>query len=438
MLQLLYNAADLIVVGQFGSDNSLAAVGSTSALINLIINLLVGFSIGASVVVGNRFGAKDEEGVHKAVGSSLTVALIGGVFVGVIGIIFSPVFLTWMQSPENVIGLSSLYLRIYFIGCPFNMLYLFASGILRAVGDTKHPMIYLTISGIINVVLNLVLVIVFKLDVAGVAIATVVSQCFSAFFTVRLLVKSNSIVRFRMEYVNLEKNTLLTIIKIGLPAGIQGMVFSISNVIIQSSVNGFGTAVVNGVTCSAENVIAGNSASANIESFVYMGMNSVYQTALAFTSQNYGAGKIKSLRKIMGYCLGLVTAIGLIMGVGASMAGKFLCSIYSKNPEVIAVGSMRLMFVALPYCLCGMMDTMVGCLRGVGYSVFPMIGSMVGACGSRLLWIFTIFQTHHTLQMLYISYPISWGLTVTAHFITFMIVLHQINKRYDESLKQTI
>lgn len=426
MLQFLYNAADLIVVGNFASSLSLAAVGSTSSLINLIINVLVGFSIGAAVIVGNRYGARDREGLKKAVGTSITVALIGGILCGAVGVIFARRFLIWMSTPDEVLSLATLYLQIYFLGLPANMLYLFGASILRSVGDTRHPLVFLSLAGVVNVGLNLVLVIVFQMDVAGVAIATIASQFLSAFLVLRLLMTRDSLVRFSFADLKIDRSSFWTILKIGFPAGLQGTIFSISNVIIQTAVNGFGDTVISGVAVSSANVVAGNSAASSIEGFVYIAMNAVYQTSLAFTSQNYGSGKIKNLSRIMAYCLAFVFLIGLVLGVTTTLFGRTIVGLYSRDPEVIVTGAFRLRYVSLPYALCGMMDTMVGCLRGVGKSILPMVSSLIGVCGVRLGWIFLVFSTHHTLDMLYICYPISWLAALIFHFVSYGLILHRL------------
>ena len=404
ILQLLYNAADLIVVGNFSGDkDALGAVGSTSALINLIVNLFMGLSVGTNVVVAKLYGSKDYSKLSSIVHTSLLSSFIIGILLGVFGYLFSGNLLHLMH---NDLKLSKIYLEIYFIGMPVNLLYNFAAAILRAVGDTKRPLYYLTISGIINILLNLLFVVAFNMSVAGVAIATVISQVVSCVLVMITLFKTKQPYRFRFHELRIDGKALWEITKIGLPAGIQSSIFSISNVIIQSSVNQFGTIAMNG-----------NSAAQSVEGFVYTSMNSVYHAALAFTSQNYGAKCEKNIKKITIYSLIIVTMIGLMMGVPLFIFGKQVLTIYTKIPEEIKVGYIRLHYLCLPYFLCGIMDVMVGILRGLGYSTVPMIVSILGVCGFRILWIYAIFyqitdfSSYTHLNYLYISYPISWIIT---------------------------
>lgn len=413
MLQLLFNAADIIVVGRFAGDNSLAAVGSTSALINLLVNFFMGLSIGTNVLVSRYYGARHDEHLSDTVHTSMMVSIVGGVILAVIGFFFSKTFLIWMQSPVEVLPLASLYLKIYFLGMPASMIYNFGSAILRAVGDTKRPMYYLSLAGVVNVVLNLFFVIVWHMDVAGVAIATVISQIISAILIIRCLIKEKGMYRLDLRKLSVNREILGKIFRIGLPASFQGMLFSISNVIIQSSVNSFGAVIV-----------AGNSAGANIEGFVYMGMNAFYQAAISFVGQNVGANKYDRVGKIAIRAEILVILTGIIMGNVGYYFGENLLSFYSKSPDVIAAGMVRLLYILVPYCLCGMMDVMVGVLRGLGYAVMPMIVSLIGACGLRLAWIFTFFQQprFHETKYLYITYPVSWAVTFLTHVICYFIV----------------
>ncbi len=418
ILQLLYNAADLIVVGTFSKvPNALGAVGSTSALINLIVNLFMGLSVGANVMSASAFAAKDENKLSKIIHTSITVSVITGIFLGIIGFIFARQFLEWMHSPIDLIDLAVIYLKIYFLGMPFNMLYNFAASILRGVGDTKRPLIFLSIAGMINVVLNIVFVVAFKMDVDGVAIATVISQIVSCILIMSCLCKTKEIYHFSFKKIAIHKKELGEIIKIGLPAGIQSSIFSISNVIIQTSVNQFGSIAVNG-----------NSAAQSIEGFVYISMNAVYHAALAFVGQNIGVKKYNNIPKITWYCLAFVSMVGIILGGGLFLLGRYVTMIYTTVPEEIDVSLIRLHYLCLPYFLCGIMDVMVGILRGFGYSVLPMIVSILGVCGFRILWIYTIFyQTTNfadpkDLHSLYISYPISWIVTFLVHYLTYIIV----------------
>ena len=394
VLQLLFNAADIVVVGRWAGDNSLAAVGSNTALIGLLTNLFVGLAVGANTLAAKYYGAHDQEELRKTVHSSMLLSLISGLILTVVGVVGARTILIWMQTPANVLDLATLYLRIYFLGMTATMVYNFGSALLRAEGDTQRPLYFLSLAGVVNIILNLFFVIVMKLDVAGVAIATVISQCISASLVVRCMVKDLGPLHLDLRQLRLHKKTLGRILRIGLPAGFQGILFSLSNVVIQSSVNSFG-----------EIIMAGNSAAANIEQFVYVSMNALYQATISFTSQNLGAGNYHRIRKIMIRAQLCVLAVGILLGNAATLCGHTLLSIYSRSPEVIEAGLVRLGIVSRTYALCGMMDVMVGGLRGIGYSVTPMLVSLIGACGLRLLMIATIFQmpAFHSIQMLYWS-----------------------------------
>ena len=421
VLQLFFNAADVIVVGQFAGDNSLAAVGSTGSMVNLLTNVFMGLSVGANVLVARYFAAKQEEELRKTVHTAITISVICGILLAIIGIVAAKQILTWMQSPEEVIDLSTLYLRIYFLGMPATMAYNFGAAILRGVGDTKRPLYYLAFSGVINVVLNLIFVVLFHMDVAGVALATVISQCISAFLVLRCLSKEESAIRLEKEHLGVDKDILVRILQIGLPAGVQGSLFSLSNVVIQSSVNGFGATIV-----------AGNSAAANIEGFAYVAMNAFAQAVVAFVSQNIGAGKYERINKIVITTQICVLTVGLLLGNGIYLLGKPLVGLYSDNGAVIAAGIKRLSIICTTYALCGMMDVMVGALRGLGYSVMPMIVSLLGACAFRIAWISVFFQIErfHTIDTVYFAYPISWTLTVCVHAICFLVVRRRLKKRW--------
>ena len=412
ILQLLFNAADVIVVGRWSGKEALAALGSNTSLINLMVNLFVGFSVGTNVVVARDLGAGREEDVRDSVHTSIALSLVSGVVLMGLGLLLSRQMLELMGSPEDVIGLAAVYLRIYFCGMPGNMLYNFGAAILRAQGDTKRPLYFLTAAGIINVILNLVFVIVFHMDVAGVALATIISQYVSAILVLLTLMRDKGPLRVDLRALRLDMKVVRRILQVGLPAGFQGMVFSISNVVIQSSINSFGSTVV-----------AGSAASSNIEGFVYAGMNAFYQTALTFTSQNYGACECKRVDRIMGLCLLYSGLIGLVLGNLAYLFGYPLGSIYAPGQEeVIAQAVDRLSICCTTYFLCGLMDTQVGVLRGIGYSVVPMIVSLVGSCALRLLWVATIFQLNRTPEMLYLSYPVSWAITAATHFVFFLFI----------------
>ena len=418
ILQLLFNAADVIVVGRFAGSEALAAVGSTGALTNLLVNMFIGMSVGANVLVARYYGGKQEDEVSRTVHTSMIVSAVGGVILAVLGIILAKPLLTLMDTPENVIGHSVLYMRIYFLGMPVMLVFNFGSAILRAIGDTRRPLFYLIIARVINVVLNLWFVIGFHMGVAGVALATVISQCVSTALIVRSLLQSEGCFRLQLDRFHMDWEKFGKIAAIGLPAGLQGSLFSVSNVLIQSSVNSFGSVAM-----------AGNTAASNIESFVYVAMNSVHQTAVSFTSQNLGGKQFDRIRKILIECLLFVTAIGLVMGNGAYLLGNHLLSFYSAEAEVIVYGLQRMKIICISYFLCGVMDVLVGSIRGLGYAVMPMVVSLLGACVFRVVWIYTFFQWDRTLRMLYISYPISWALTAAVHLICFIVVFRKIKRK---------
>ncbi len=413
ILQLMFNAADVIVVGRFAGDNSLAAVGCTGSLINLLINLFVGLSVGTNVMTARHYGAKQKTELHATVHTSIMIAICGGLLLTVIGTVFTKGILEIMGTPEPVLPLAALYLRIYFFGMLPNMLYNFGSAILRAVGDTRRPMYYLMIAGVINVVLNLLFVIVFKMDVAGVALATIISQTISAVLVLQCLIRSKSDIRLVLKQLKIDKRELKNIIRIGVPAGLQGCIFSLSNVVIQSSINSFG-----------EIVVSGSSASSNLEGFVYVAMNAFHQAAIAFVSQNMGAGRYSRIGRVGICAVVCVTVTGLLLGRMELFFGEQLLGIYTTSPKVIEAGMARMRIIDSTYFLCGLMDVMVGILRGIGYSVMPMIVSLVGACGTRLVWIATVFQIerYHKVETVYISYTFSWLLTFAVHFICFLII----------------
>ena len=420
ILQLLYNAADIIVVGRFTGPTALAAVGSTGSLINLIVNLLIGLSVGASVCVANFYGAGREKDVRETVHTAMLISVIGGVIVAVVGMVFAKTFLGWMGSPDDVIDQATLYLRIYFAGMPLTMAYNFASAIFRALGDTKRPLYYLAVSGLVNVILNLIFVIVFKMGVAGVATATVVAQAVSTTLIILCMIRSHSVIHLQRDMLRIHGDKLKEIVRVGLPAGLQGTIFSISNVLIQSSINSFGSIA-----------IAGNSASSNLEGFMYTSMNSVYQAALSFAGQNMGARKYSRLKKVLCNCLAIVTGIGIGMGAIMYLFRYQLLGIYSSDMDVINFGIERLELFCLTYFTCGAMDVMVGQMRGMGYSIVPMIVSLVGVCGIRIVWIFTVVKASNSLLTLYMSYPVSWVVTLAVHFSTFLYVYRKVKQRTD-------
>ena len=419
MLQLLFNAADIIVVGSYCGDNSLAAVGSNSALINLLTNVFIGLSIGANVLMAKFYGAGHSKSMDETLHSAMLLSLVSGVILTVIGEIFARQLLILMRTPPAILDLATVYLRIYFIGMPAMMIYNFGSAIMRAVGDTQRPLYFLLAAGVINVALNLLLVICFKMDVAGVAIATVMSQTVSAALVVICMMRDKGAIHFEPRRMRLKKDKVLGIIRVGLPAGFQGSIFSLSNVFIQSSINTFG-----------EVVVAGNSAAANIEGFVYMGMNAFHHATLSFTGQNMGAGRYDRIKRVLFTGLACVSVTGLALGWLAVIFGKPLLGIYTDNPAAIEAGMVRLLMICGPYLLCGVMDVMVGSIRGMGYAILPMSISLVGACGLRLVWLATVYQIprFHTTQIIYMSYPVTWAITFLADVICF-IIIWQIRKR---------
>lgn len=421
ILQLLFNAADIVVVGRFAGDNSLAAVGSTSSLINLLTNLFVGLSVGVNVLVSRYYGAGQNEELKDTIHTAITLSMISGVFLTIVGFLGAKQILQWMQTPEDVLPLAALYMRVYFLGMTAVMVYNFGSAILRAVGDTKRPLYYLSVAGSVNVVLNLVFVILFKLDVAGVGLATAISQCISAVLVIRCLALEKSAIHLDLKKLKIHQDKLKRILQIGLPAGFQGTLFSFSNVIVQSSINSFGPVVV-----------AGSSASANIEGFVYVAMNAFHQAAISFTGQNVGAGKYERINRILFCSIGCVVVVGLVLGNVTYYFGETLAGIYTGNPEVIAQSMIRLKYLCVPYFLCGIMDVMVGVLRGLGYAIMPMLVSLVGACGLRLLLIATIFRMEefHNIHTVYATYPISWFVTAAAHIICFVIVRRKLSRQW--------
>jgi len=423
ILQLLFNAADMIVVGRWVGSDALAAVGSTGSLVNLIVNVFIGLSVGTNVLVARYYGAGQEKELSETVHTAVTSAVICGVVLIFIGFFVSPFALELMGSPEEVLEQSVVYLRIYFAGMPAMMVYNFGSAILRAVGDTKRPLYFLSVAGVINVLLNLFFVIVCRLGVAGVALATTISQCVSAFLVVVCLMKSEAIYKLSLNKLRIYKHKLFMMIRIGVPAGLQGAIFSMSNVLIQSSINSFGA-----------DVMAGNSAASNLEGFVYTAMNTFHQSAVSFTSQNYGAKKFDRIGKIMLYCVLCVTVVGLVMGIGLYLLGEPLLGLYATETEVIKIGMIRFFWISCPYFLCGLMDTLVGVIRGMGYAIMPMIVSLTGACLLRVIWIYTVFAADRRLEVLYFSYPFSWTVTAFVHLMCFFVVYRKLRKKYDSEI----
>lgn len=421
ILQLLFNAADIVVVGQFDSSDAMAAVGSTSSLNNLIVNMFLGLSAGGSVVVAQYFGMKSRQDVEETVHTAILLGFISGLVLVAAGMFLAEPMLVLMGTTPDVIDQSVLYMRIVFAGMPAMMVYDFGAGILRAVGDTRRPLVYLFCGGVVNVAFNLFFVIVCHLGVAGVAIGTVMSQCIAAFLTVRCLMKTEDCYGIRLRELRIVKHKLLRILRVGVPTGIQGAMFSISNVVIQSSINSFDSSII----------VAGNTASGNIEGFVYTAMNAFYQASLTFTSQNVGAHQTRRILPVLGWSLLCVTVVGVATGVLAVLFGPQLLGIYSPDEEVIAYGLERLRLICLTYFLCGTMDVVTGSIRGLGPSVTPAVISLLGVCGLRIVWIYTVFAAHRSLMVLYLSYPVSWLITLVVNIICFAVFFKRWKKRIE-------
>ncbi|MBM6915714.1 MATE family efflux transporter [Gemmiger formicilis] len=415
VLQLLFNAADIIVVGRYAGHTALAAVGSTSSLINLLVNLFVGLSVGANVLIARSYGAGRMEAVHKGVHTAMLTALVGGIALIFVGLAASRPMLSLMGTPDDVIDQAALYLRIYFVGAPSLLVYNFGAAILRAVGDTRRPLYFLTLAGVLNVILNLVFVVVFSMGVAGVALATILSQTLSAWLIVLCLMHNTGAFQLVLQELRIDKEQFQEILRIGVPAGIQGMVFSLSNVVIQSSVNSFGSAVM-----------AGNTAASNIEGFVYTCMNAVSQTSMSFVSQNVGAKRFARVDQVVLRCMLLSAGVGILLGNSAYLLGRWLLGIYTPEPQVITYGLYRMSVVCTTYFLCGWMDCLACSVRGLGSSMLPMIVSILGACVLRIIWVMTLFQWERTQLCLYLSYPVSWAITAAVHLICFLILRRKI------------
>ncbi len=420
ILQLLFNAADIIVVGRFAGDNALAAVGSNTSIIGLLTNLFIGLSVGANVTVGRFYGARRAKELSDTVHTTITLGLVSGVLLTIVGIGISRPILVLMGMPDEVLPLAVLYLRIYFLGMTGTMIYNFGSAILRAIGDTRRPLYYLAFSGVVNVSLNLFFVIILDMSVAGVGAATAISQTLSAFFILRCLMKEEGALKLEVKKLCLHKDKALAIFRIGVPSGVNGMVFSLTNMLIQASVNSFGAIVV-----------AGSAAAANIENFIYFAMNAFYQATISFTSQNVGAKRVSRIDRVLKRGLICVVVIGLLMGLLAVTFGETLLGIYSTNDAVIASGMERLQIIGMTYFLCGAMEVFTGALRGMGYSLVPMIISIVGVCGIRILWIMTIFQLpkFHTVEMLFMTYPVTWAITLTALLVMFFVMRKHLREK---------
>ena len=418
VLQLLFNAADTVVVGQFAGNEALAAVGSVQPVIGLLINVFNGLSMGAGVIVARYYGSGVQKDISNAVHTSIAMALVCGLACMVVGELFVHQLLVAVGIPENVMPHAQIYTRIYFAGVPFLVLYNFSAAILRSVGDTRRPLMYLTLAGVINVLLNLFTVIVLKLGVAGVAIATTVSQGVSMFLVMRCLILYDGAVRFQFRKLALVPQVCREIARIGLPAGLQGTIFSISNVMIQSGINSFGAVTM-----------AANTAAGNVEGFLFVCTNSVYQSAMTFASQNVGARRYERITPIMKRSVLLVTVIGLIVGVGAYLLRIPLMHIYSSDPDVVSQGLIRFGTNMLPYFIYGIQDTFAGLLRGIGYSMLPMITSIACICGVRLFVVLAVFpmEQFHSLLTLYASYPISWVLALAANMACYFVFKRRLD-----------
>ena len=406
MLQLMFNAVDIIVVGRFTGSQALAAVGSTTALICTFTNLFIGVSLGANVLAARFYASGKTKEMSETVHTAILLALISGIAMSVIGILCARESLVLIATPDDIIGQAALYLRIYFSGMPFFMLYNYGAAILRAVGDTKRPLMYLIAAGTANAVLDLILVIIFKMGVAGVAIGTITSQFISCVLVIRCLCKTNTIYKLYISKLRIKKYYLIQILKVGLPAGIQSTVINFSNVLLQSSVNSFG-----------EIAMAGYTAANNILGFLYVSVNSVTQACMSFTSQNYGVRKFKRMDKVLADCAILSIIVSVVIGGGSYLLGHQILGIYTKQEDVIQCGMEILSISTIPYFLCGLMDMIPGSMRGVGYSAVPMILSIIGTVGTRLVWIYGVFPEHRSLYVLFMSYPVSWGLTIVMQAI---------------------
>ena len=416
ILQLMFNAVDIIVIGRFSGSQSLAAVGSTTALIAVFTNLFIGISLGANVLAARFYAAGRHKEMSETVHTAITLALISGILMAVIGQLFARSALELMATPDDVINLSSLYLRIYFLGMPFFMLYNYGAAILRAVGDTKRPLFFLIISGSVNAILNLLLVIVFHLDVAGVAISTVIAQMISCTLVLTCLYRSDSSYQLRFSKLKIQPLYMKQIFQVGVPAGIQSTVINFSNVLLQSSVNSFGSTAM-----------AGYTAANNIFGFMYVSVNAVTQACMSFTSQNYGVRKFKRMDKVLLECLGLTVIVALVLGGGSYLFGAELMHIYTKSSKVIECGVDIMLYTTVTYFLCGIMDLLPGALRGMGHSTVPMILSVIGTVGTRIVWIYVIFPCHRSLDFLFISYPVSWLLTIVMQVICFYFVRKKVH-----------
>ncbi|MGI6094835.1 MAG: MATE family efflux transporter [Lachnospiraceae bacterium] len=424
MLQLLFNAADIVIVGRFAGDNSLAAVGSNTALIGLMTNLFVGLSVGVNVLAARLYGAGEKEELNRAVHTAMLLSMISGVLLTVIGIFMAKKILIWMHAPEDVLELAAVYLRTYFFGMPAMMIYNFGSAVLRAVGDTKRPLYYLSAAGLINLLLNMLFVIVLHLDVFGVGLATVISQSIAAFLMVHCLLKEEGVLKLTPGNLRLDKKELLHILRVGIPAGVQNILYDMSNVVVQASINIFGAVVV-----------AANSAAESIENFVLFGMMAFSQVILSFVGQNIGRGEMKRIGR--GVLVGILCSVGagLLLGGGVLIFGEQLLGLYTSSDDVVREGMIRLQLILLAYPLCGALDGLVSAMRGMGQAFIPTGITLLGVCGLRLIWMATVFQTaaFHRVETIYVVYPISWLVTLCAQFICFIVIKRKVTKVFAEA-----
>ncbi|MBQ7827793.1 MAG: MATE family efflux transporter [Clostridia bacterium] len=430
ILQLLFNTADLIVVGRFGENGSLSvgAVGATSVITNLIINLFIGLSIGAGVSIAHAYGRRDDKALHRIVHTVIPTAIFVGLLLTVVGITIAEPMLRLVNTPEDILPHSAIYMKIYFAGMTFNMVYNFTASMLRAAGDSKSPLVYLTVAGVLNVLLNLLFVIVFHMDVAGVALATTISQGVSAVLMLVVLMRRTDGCKLILSKMRIYKPQLTKIMGIGIPAGIQGSIFSFSTTIIQSSINSFGP-----------EALSGSSAAANIESYVYMCLYAFNQSAVTFIGQNQGAKKYDRVRRSLWICLGCVTVVGIVGGALVNLFAPQLLSLFNISPSNTAAFShalVRLACISLPYFLCGVMDVTTGALRGMGSSAVPMAISIIGICALRVIWNFTVFKAYPTPTCLYLSFPVTWIVTFTCQFVAFFIV-YRMHRKADSLLSNT-
>lgn len=418
ILQLLFNAADMVVVGRFTGSHALAAVGATGSLVSLIVNLFMGLSVGTSVIVAQDYGARRVEDIRQSVHTSIAISLIGGVIVTFVGIAFCAPLLRWMGTPLDIIELSTLYMKILFLGMPASMVYNFGAAILRAVGDSKRPMYFLVVSGLVNVVLNLFFVAKLKMGVAGVAWATVISQYLSMFLIMACLMKHEGALRFSWQRLQVHPEKLKQLIRIGLPAGLQGLLFSISNVLIQSAVNSFGSIMV-----------AASAAASNVEGLIGTTMNSYYNAAITFTGQSMGAEDYDRIDEIAKVSTVFIFATWVILGGLITLFGRGLLGFYTSNPEVIELGFSRLKIMMVVYFSCGTMNVYPGLTRAMGYSVLPMLCTLIGACIFRIVWLATVFAWYPTMTVLFAAYPVTWTLAGLGQVGSFFYARHQVRKQ---------